>query len=199
VLAGRGDVERDRVAGVDQTQLRIEQADQAALPLDLGFDRIAAQQCLDDADIFFHVLEPHRAEPHRAPPGEPGADAEIDPPRRQLVERGKSVGGDRGEPVRRDQDAGREADAGGLHRRRRHRHERVGGEHLRVVEPGAVKAQFLGATHDPPAIRVGGQGDREAHLFLPAPPDRITAETRSRYQPRHTGEGWYPLWNRPRR
>ncbi len=116
--AGRGDVEPDRGLRIDQAELGIEQPDQPGLALDRGFDRLAAQQRHDDPEIVFHLGQPDRAKPHRPPSGEAGADPEIDPPRRQFVQRGKSVRRHRGKPVRRDQDAGAEPDLRRLHRRR---------------------------------------------------------------------------------
>ena len=147
---GGGEVERDRIARVDQAEIGVEQADQAVLAFDLGFDGLFAQQCRDDPGIFFQLRQPDRAEPHRPPPGKAGADAEIDPSGRQLVERGKRVGRHRGDAVGRDQDPGAEPDMAGLDRRHGHRDKRVGAQHLGVVEPGAAEPQLLGAPHQPP-------------------------------------------------
>ena len=41
--------------------------------------------------------------------------------------------------------------------------KRVGGDHLRVEEPGMGKAQFLGALRDLPRIRCGRDADAEIH------------------------------------
>src|SRR5665213_71105 len=42
--AGRGDIERDGIARVDEAEFGVQQADEALLALDLGLDRLAAQQ-----------------------------------------------------------------------------------------------------------------------------------------------------------
>src|SRR6202041_3515866 len=48
-------------------------------------------------------------------------------------------------------------------RRGGHRDKRVGAQHLRVVEPRAVKPELLGAAHQLPGRGVGRQGDGETH------------------------------------
>src|SRR6185437_16389398 len=53
--ACRGDEKRDRVAGVDEAELRIEQPDEALLALDLRLDRLAREERLGDTDIFLHL------------------------------------------------------------------------------------------------------------------------------------------------
>src|SRR5271167_4778094 len=42
--AAGGEIQRDRIARVDQTEIGVQEPDQAALTLDLGFDRLLAQQ-----------------------------------------------------------------------------------------------------------------------------------------------------------
>ncbi len=162
-----GEPQRDRIPDIDQAELGIEQAQQAPLALDLGRDGCAAQQRRDDADIFLEIPQPDRVQPHCPPPGEAGADAEIDPSGGELVQRSQRIGGHRSDAVRRDQHAGAEPDSAGLQRGGRHRDERIGAQHLRVVEPGAGKAQFLGAPHDPPGFGVGRDRDRELHGLSP--------------------------------
>ena len=55
---------------------------------EFGLDGLLAQQRHDRFDIGFHVGQLYSAEPHRPPAGKTGADPEIDPPRRELVELG---------------------------------------------------------------------------------------------------------------
>ena len=150
-------------AGVDEAEVGAEQADEAALAFHLRLHRFAAPQGLDHADIFRHVRQFHRAKAHGAAAGEAGADAEMDAAGGELVERGEGVGGDGGDAVGRDEDAGAEMDARGLHGAGGHGDERVRAEHLRVVEPGMVEAEFLRPPDQAPGIRGGGNGDAEFH------------------------------------
>ena len=145
-------------------------ADRPALAFQFHLDRLAAPQRLDDPDVFLHVGELHRAQAHRAAAGEAGADAEHDAPGRQLVQRGECSGRDRCDAVGRDQHAGAELDARGLHRRRRHGDERIGTQHLRVEEPGVGEAKLLGAAHQAPGVGGGGDGDAELHAVRPFRP-----------------------------
>ena len=80
-----GDVQRDRVFGVEQTDLRVEKPDLAALALDRGLDRIAGEQPIDNPDVFLHLGELHRPEAHCPARRKAGADAEIDAARREAV------------------------------------------------------------------------------------------------------------------
>src|SRR5437870_424164 len=75
----------------------------------------------------------------------------------------KRAGRERSDAVRGDQHAGPEADPGRLHGRRAHRHEHVGVEHLRVVEPRSSVAQLLGALDDLPGVRRRREADPEVH------------------------------------
>jgi hypothetical protein len=88
--AGGGDPERDRIAGIDQTEFGVKQPDQPLLPFDFGLDRVSAQQRHDHADVFFHIGELDRAQPHCPPASETGPDAEIDPPGANLFSEAKA-------------------------------------------------------------------------------------------------------------
>ena len=89
-------------------------------------DGVAAEHALHHADVALHLGQRHGALPHRAPRGEAGADAEVDPAGRQLVQRGEPVRRDRRDPVRRDQDTRAQPDPLGLARGERHADEHVG-------------------------------------------------------------------------
>src|SRR5947207_15972358 len=78
-----------------------------------------------------------------------------------------NVANARGDAVRGHEHAGAEADLRGLHRRRRHRDEGVGGDHLRVVEPGVREAELLGALRRLPRVAGAGDTDAEIHQRLP--------------------------------
>jgi hypothetical protein len=138
-------VQPDRIPRVDQVGVGIEKPDLALFALDIGFHRLAVQQAVDDTYIFLHVSQLHCPEPHCSAGGKAGADAEVDATGGHPVQRGKSVGGDGRDAIGWYQHAGAKPDAAGLHRRGAHRDEAVGGDHLRVVEPGMGEAQFLGA------------------------------------------------------
>jgi hypothetical protein len=71
---------------VDQPEFGVEQPDQPLLPFDFDLDRFPAQQGHNDADVFLHIGELDRSQPHRPSAGKAGADPEIDPPRRQLIQ-----------------------------------------------------------------------------------------------------------------
>jgi hypothetical protein len=92
-------VQTYRVPRVDQAEIRVEQTDRAPLALDLDLDGLFAQQRDDDTDILFHIREPDCAKPHRSTAGKTGADAKINPPPGQLVERGEGVNRHRGDPI----------------------------------------------------------------------------------------------------
>ena len=174
------EVERDRILGIEERQLGIEEADLALLSLHLEVDRLAAQQAVDLRDVGLHVLDLDRAESHGAPGGEAGADAEVDAAGRQRVERGQRIGGDRRDAIGRHQHAGAEADAARVDRRRAHGDEAIGTQHLGVVEPGMREAQFLGALRQLPGIRRRRQGDAEIHGLLSVQVSARAASMRSR-------------------
>jgi hypothetical protein len=90
--AGRRDVETDRILRIDESELGIEQADQARLSFDFRLDGFLAQQGDDRADIILERSQLDRAETHRAARREAGADTEIDASGRELIERGEGVG-----------------------------------------------------------------------------------------------------------
>ena len=161
------DVQRDRVLCVDEADLGIEETDLAALAFDRRLDGVAGEERVDDTDILLHVGELHRAQSHRAARREAGADAEIDPAGREAAQRREGVSGDGGDAVRRHEHASAEADFRRLHRRGRHRHKAIGGDHLRVVEPGMREAQFLGALRRLPGVARAGDADTEIHQSLP--------------------------------
>jgi len=71
------DVQWDRIAEVDDVELRAQEADLAPLALERPLQRLAGQQVLHDPDVLGHVLELDRAEAHGAPRGESGGDAEV--------------------------------------------------------------------------------------------------------------------------
>jgi hypothetical protein len=104
-------VQRDRVVGIDQSDLGIEKPDLSALAFDRGLDRLVVQQAIDNANIFFHFRQLDGAEPHRAPRRKTGADAKIDTSWRQPVEGRQRIRGNRRDAVRRHQHAGAESDA----------------------------------------------------------------------------------------
>src|SRR5262249_28184811 len=72
------EMQLDRVLGVEQRQLGIEEADLPFLALHLELDGLAAQVPIDLVDVSLHVFDLDRAKAHGAPGGEAGADAEID-------------------------------------------------------------------------------------------------------------------------
>ena len=53
-----------------------------------------------------------------------------------------------------------------------HRDEAIGGDHLRVEEPGMGEAQFLGALRELPRIVRRGDADAEIHAHLLGPVPR---------------------------
>src|SRR6478672_6646682 len=67
-------MERDRILGVEQRQLGIEETNLFLLPFHLELDRLAAQQAVDLLDVRLHVLYLDRTKAHRSPRGEAGAD-----------------------------------------------------------------------------------------------------------------------------
>src|SRR5262249_31266095 len=75
----------DRVLGVEQRQLGIEEADLPFLALHLELDGLAAQEPIDLPHIGLHVLDLDRTEAHGAPRGETSADTEVDAAGRELV------------------------------------------------------------------------------------------------------------------
>src|SRR6202140_133332 len=80
------EMERDRILGVEQRQLEIEETNLYLLPFHLELDRLAAQQAVDLVDVGLHVLYLDRAKAHRSPRSEPRADAEVNAARRELVQ-----------------------------------------------------------------------------------------------------------------
>ena len=159
----RRDRERDRVVGVDEAEVGVEESDLAARAFGLPLDGLVAQERLHHAQVLTQVGELDRGQAHGAPPGEPGADAELDAARRQPVEGGEAVGRHRRDAVRRDEDAGREPDARGALGGQRHADEDVRVQELRVVEPGFVEAQLFGARHHAPGFRRRCDRDAELH------------------------------------
>ena len=157
----------DRIPGVDQPELRVEQADLVPLAFELRLDRLLTQQRGHDADVLLEGGQLDRAHAHGAPPGEARADADVDAPGRQLVERGEGVGCHRRDAVGWDQHAGAQANARGLDRRRAHGDEAVRAEHLRVVEPGMGEAEILRPLRQLPRVGRGCHGYSELHVTLP--------------------------------
>ena len=158
-----GDVQGDGIGGVDEAEFGVEEADFAALALDGGFDHFAAHEGGDDADVFAHCGELDGAKAHGATAGEAGADAEIDAAGGEFVEGYERVGGDGGDAVGGDEDAGAEADSPGFDGGGAHGDEAVRAQHLGVVEPGVAEAEGFGAGDGFPGVRVGGEGDAELH------------------------------------
>jgi hypothetical protein len=142
-----GDVQGDRVGGVDEAEFGVEEADFAALALDGGFDHFAAHEGGDGADVVAHFGQLDGAEAHGAAAGEAGADAEIDAAGGEFVERYEGVGGDGSDAVGGDEHAGAEADAAGFDGGGAHGDEAVRAQHLGVVEPGVAEAEGFGAAN----------------------------------------------------
>ncbi len=178
-----GYVKAHRIASVDQSRIRVQQPDLAALPLDGRFDRLLAEQAIDDPYILLQIGQLHRAQPHCAAARETRADPEVDAPRREPVQGSEGVRGDGGDPVGGNQHAGAKADARGLHRRGAHRHETVGGDHLGVEEPRVREAELLCPLRQSPGIRRRGDADAELHAV---PPQHYWAApwARARYRTR---------------
>src|ERR1051325_5093832 len=67
-------------------ELGIEEADEAPFALNLEIDGLAAQQRRHGLNVSLQIGKFDGAETHRAARREAGSNAEIDPPRRELVE-----------------------------------------------------------------------------------------------------------------
>ncbi len=179
-----GKMERDRIVEIDEPQLGIEKTNLVRAAFLGPFDGLLVQEPAKDADIFLEPGQRDRRQPQGAARGETGREAAHDPPRRQRVERGQGARRHRRDPVRRDQHAGAELDLGGVHRRRRHRHEDIGVQQLRVVEPRMGKAHFLGAFDHLPVV---GRGRKLNPVFQlrPSRSSRLSATMPSRMTRRH--------------
>src|SRR6516225_2172624 len=95
-----GDIDRDRAVEINDAPIRMEEAD---LPHDVAlaiFDRLAAQQPFDGADVVPKVARLHRREAHRSPTGVPGAQAKGDTSWVELVQSGDRVSSNGGNPRR---------------------------------------------------------------------------------------------------
>ena len=142
----------DRVARVDQAEIGVKKSYFGLLAFEGEGHGFLAQQAVDGVEVAFHIAQFHRAESHGAAAGEAGADAEIDPAGGEFVQRGEGAGGDGGDAVGGNENAGAETDARGFYRRRAHGNEAIGAEHLRVVEPSMREAEFFRALDGFPTV-----------------------------------------------
>ena len=141
----RGKVQRNRIGDVDQAEIGIEEADCAGFAFEIPTNRFTAQQRLNPFDVHLEPPQRNCTKTHCAASGEPGAHAEVDAPRRDLVQRRERICRDRFDSIRRDQHTGAQANALRRHRGLRHADEHVGVQQLRVVEPCVGETQFFGA------------------------------------------------------
>src|SRR6185437_14719961 len=72
------EMERDRILGVEQRQLGIEETNLFRLPFHLELDRLTTYQPLHLLYLTLHLLYLHDCKAHRSPRGEASADAEVD-------------------------------------------------------------------------------------------------------------------------
>src|SRR4026209_2313612 len=133
--------------------------------LELVFHDFAGEKLADDSQVLSYLAKLQRAEPHQAAGGVPRSDPEVDPAGRELVERGEPVSHRGRDPGRGYGHAHSQADAGRLHRGRRHRDEDFGYVEGAVVKPGVGEPELLGTLYCLPAFSSDNARNSVVHAF----------------------------------
>ena len=167
-----GDVDRHRMADVDEARVGMQEADVGALA-SLGavsqriVDFLAVQQRAQHAQVFAEGAGLDRVLAHDTHRGVAGADAQEGAAGRQLVDGGDRMRGDRRQPHAGHRHAGAEPDARSVGRRQRQHGVGIGIEHLQIGRPGGVVAHRLEIDEQPPVRYARDDRDSEFHGVLP--------------------------------
>ena len=122
-----------------------------------------AQKRPHNAQVLAEGLDAHGLHAHDAHGRMPGAEAEEDATRRNLIDRGNGMGRNRSDAAAGNRDSAANMNPRGMLRGQRQGGIAVRPDHLGVRDPGPIIAQVLGVFHQLPVIDAGGKDNAKLH------------------------------------